>query len=143
MTPVALQTRLLSDEQKLVEQLRQEGIEVGLHICGNTTGIIEDMVASMSIHFELDYKSDWQAIRAATNGKTTIIGAVDPSNLIPFGTPEEVKAKAREDIEIVGQNGRFILGAGCILPHITPFKNVHALVEAAHENDWHAGMAVT
>ncbi len=124
-------------EKALVEELRREGMEVGIHICGDTTKIIGDMLQTTALYFELDYKSDREVIRRATQGRATIIGTVDPSNLIPRGTPEEVAAKAREDIRIMGQGGRFILGAGCTLPRETPAENVWALVEAAREVGWY------
>ncbi len=124
-------------EKDLVQQLRKDGIEIGTHICGNATRIISDMVASGALYFELDYKINRQAIRETTNGLATIIGTVDPSHLIPLGTPREVNEKAKEDILVLGAQGRFILGAGCTIPATTPRENIHALVNAAHQYGWY------
>lgn len=124
-------------ETSLIEEFRQEGREVGTHMCGNATPIIQDMLETTATYFEFDHKADREAIRDATDGKATIFGTVDPSNLIPRGTPEEVFAKAREDIRLLGQNGRFILGPGCALPLSTPVENVRALVEAARQHGWY------
>lgn len=136
-SPRTYRTYAAPYEKALIERLRGEGMEVGLHICGNATRIINDMLATTCRYFELDYKVDREVVRAATDGQATIIGTVDPSNLIPLGTPAEVKAKAVEDIALLGQQGRFVLGAGCTLPRETPAENVHALVEAAHEAGWY------
>jgi MtaA/CmuA family methyltransferase len=120
-------------ERRAVESLRAEGIEMGTHICGNATSIIRDMLSTGARCFELDYQIDRLAVREATRGRATLIGTLDPSNLVPRGTPDEVAVKAREDIRILAPGGRFILGAGCTIPRETPAANVRALVRAAAE----------
>lgn len=124
-------------EKSLVQQFHQEGIEVGTHICGNATKIIGEMIATGARYFEVDYKIDRQAVHEAVKGKATIIGTVDPSYLMPLGTPQEVFEKAKEDIQIFGMQGGFILGAGCTIPANTPGENIHALVNAARESGWY------
>jgi uroporphyrinogen decarboxylase len=89
------------------------------------------MVSTGAAYFELDYKVDRRAVREATAGRAAIFGTIDPGQLLPLGTPDEVTAAAREDIEILGQEGRYTLAPGCTLPYDTPPENVRALVEAA------------
>lgn len=124
-------------EKSLVERLRKEGLEIGIHICGDTTVIIEDMVETSALYFELDYKVDRERVRQVTNGKITIIGTLDPANLLRRGNPEEIASKVREDIMVLGQNGRYILSPGCTLPYDTPFENVKSLVEAGRQFGWY------
>ena len=124
-------------ETKVIMDCYQSGIEVGTHICGNATKIIEDMIATQAKYFELDYKIDRVAVNEAVKDKATIIGTVDPSNIISLGTPQEVYEKAKEDIQIFGPNGRFILGAGCSIPTNTPNANITALIKAAHNYGWY------
>lgn len=115
----------------LIETLRAEGKELGMHICGNATKIIEPMVNTGSIFLQVDYKINHDACKQAASGKTTLIGTVDPSGVMALGTPEQVTQKARYDIEHLGKDGGFILSPGCVLPHTTPDENVFALVETA------------
>jgi uroporphyrinogen decarboxylase len=119
-------------EKRLVAELQQENINVGIHMCGNATRIIPDMVETGALYFELDAKIDRAAVRQATAGRVTLFGTVDPGELLPRGTPDEVTAAAQSDIELMGQQGRYVLCPGCTLPYDTPFENVHALVDAAH-----------
>lgn len=118
-------------QKRLIETLRTEGKEMGLHICGNATRIIGPMVDTGSIFLQVDYKIDRDVCKRAVNGKTTLIGTVDPSDVMALGTPEQVTEMARRDIEHLALGGRFILSPGCSLPPITPDDNVMALVEAA------------
>ncbi len=118
-------------EKRLIETMRAEGKEIGMHICGNATKIIEPMVNTGSIFLQVDYKINHDICKQAASGKTALIGTVDPSGVMALGTPEKVTEMARYDIEHLGKEGGFILSPGCVLPHTTPDENVFALVETA------------
>lgn len=118
-------------EQRLVERLKADGIPVALHICGDATRIVDDMVATGAAVLELDYKIDLARVKDATRGRATILGPIDPSGVLALGTPGDVEAAAAEALEVLAPGGGLILGPGCALPPETPAENVHALIEAA------------
>jgi len=120
-------------QKRLIETLRAEGKEIGLHICGNATKIIEPMVDTGAIFLQVDYKIDHDACKQVTEGKTTLIGTVDPSSVMALGSTEDVGQAARYDVEHLAKNGGFILSPGCTLPYTTPDDNVMALMDAAKE----------
>jgi MtaA/CmuA family methyltransferase len=86
-------------QQRVVETLRAEGKEIGMHICGNATKIIEPMVATGAIFLQVDYKIDQDVCKQAAQGKTTLIGTVDPSGVMALGTVDDVVKAARSDID--------------------------------------------
>jgi MtaA/CmuA family methyltransferase len=120
-------------QKRLIKTLRAEGKEIGLHICGNATRIIEPMVETGAIFLQVDYKIDRTACKHASQGKTTLIGTVDPSAVMALGTPEEVIQTARSDIDHLAKGGGFILSPGCTLPYTTPDENVSALIDVARD----------
>jgi uroporphyrinogen decarboxylase len=71
--------------------------------------------------------------KAAAQGKATIIGPVDPSQVMAQGTPEQVVEKCKEAISILAPGGGFFLAPGCALPPSTPDENLDAMVAAASE----------
>jgi uroporphyrinogen decarboxylase len=117
--------------RRLVQRLKEKGILLAYHICGNATRIVEDMTATGAAVLELDYKCDLPKIKQATRGKTTILGVIDPSGVLALGTPELVTLKSREELDILAPGGGLILGPGCALPPKTPHENVHTLIETA------------
>ena len=76
-----------------------------LHICGNTTAIMGDMAATGAALLEFDYKADMARCRVAA-GDRVLVGNVDPSGVMAFGTPEQVAEECRKAIQVLGINGR-------------------------------------
>ena len=109
-----------------------QGVKIAYHICGNSTAIIGDMVNSGADVLEIDQKADQKTCKAAAAGKTTLLGPVDPGEIMVRGTPAQVTEKCREAIVTLAPGGGFILGPGCALPATTPDENIYAMIEAAH-----------
>jgi uroporphyrinogen decarboxylase len=119
-------------DKRLTERLTAKGIRLACHICGDATQIVDDMVATGASVLELDYKCDLGRIKAAAEGRSTILGVIDPSAVMTMGTPEAVADAVRDELGTLAPNGGLILGPGCALPATTPPENVHALIEATH-----------
>ena len=115
----------------LVNNIKKKDIILAYHICGNSTPIIEDMVSTGTAILEIDQKADQQASKAAAAGKATLLGPIDPSEVMANGTPELVMEKCNEALENLSPGGGFILGPGCALPTNTPDENIDAMIEAA------------
>lgn len=118
--------------RQLVTDLQAKNVLLAYHICGNSTPILPDMVATGAAIIEIDQKADMAQAKAAAQGKTTLLGPIDPSAVMAQGTPEQVAEKCREAIDMLGSEGGFILGPGCALPGTTPDDNIHAMIEVAH-----------
>jgi hypothetical protein len=65
----------------VVEALAADGAMVGLHVCGDATRIVGDMVTSGSQLLAVDDRTDRAAGKAAARGRTALIGTVDPSGI--------------------------------------------------------------
>ncbi len=117
--------------QRMVARLKERGIPLAYHICGNATTIAADMAATGAAVLELDYKVDMPKVKAAVQGRSTVLGPIDPSGVMALGDPELVRAKCREAIDVLAPGGGLILGPGCALPPLTPPENVEAMIETA------------
>jgi uroporphyrinogen decarboxylase len=118
-------------EEKLVDEAHALGLPYALHICGNTTRILEAMVATGADALELDYKTDARAARDVLAGRAAFIGNIDPSAVLALGTPALVEARTRELLEVFAATPGFILNAGCAIPAETPPANLRAMIAAA------------
>ena len=60
-------------------------------------------------------------------------GAIDTHRVLPFGTPEEVRLEVKRIIQILGQDGGYMLASvHTIMPDVPP-ENILAMVDAAME----------
>lgn len=124
-------------QERLVKDLAADGIFTVIHVCGNTSSIVEQFAEYPWCGFELDYKTDAARAKATAGAGHVLFGNIDPSGIIGRGTAEQVRAAARELIGIWKPGGRFILNSGCAIPPGTPPENIRALVQAADETGWY------
>jgi MtaA/CmuA family methyltransferase len=118
-------------DKRLCERLAAGGIRLAYHICGDATRIVDEMVSTGAAVLELDYKCDLELVKGATQGRATILGVLDPSEVLARGTPESVAEAAAQELRVLAPGGGLILGPGCALPSETPAENILALIDAA------------
>lgn len=120
-------------EKKLVDEAHRLGLTYTLHICGDAEVILEDMVKTGADALELDYLTDIEKIYEHCNRSTLMIGNLDPSGVIKYGTPELVKQKTLELLEIYKGSPRLMINAGCAIPPDTPSENIRSMIETTHQ----------
>jgi len=120
-------------EERLVKDLATEALFTVIHICGDTSLILESLSENGFCGFELDYKTDAARAKTIVGRQHVLFGNIDPSGVLARGTEEEVRRKTREIISLWKPGGRFILNAGCAIPSTTPPENIFALMKTARE----------
>jgi MtaA/CmuA family methyltransferase len=131
ISPAMFRTFALPYEKKIVERSHSLGLPYFLHICGNTSRIIDEMLETGSDGLELDYRTDAAMAHAKMKDRAVFIGNIDPSGVLALGTPQLVEEKTRELLNIFIDTPRFILNAGCAIPPITPPENLRAMISTA------------
>jgi uroporphyrinogen-III decarboxylase len=118
-------------DRQVISGIGAPDFPVALHICGDATRILPDMVATGAQILELDYKTDKEVAKNALRGKATFLGPVNPELIWAAVSTSEVEDAACQALEVLAPGGEFILGPGCALGHTTPADNIHALIETA------------
>lgn len=116
---------------KVVQALGSKDFPYAIHICGDSTLILKDMISTQAQILELDYKTNMATAKELIRGKTTFLGPINPELIWSAKSSEVVTQACKEAIEILAPGGNFILGPGCALSLTTPWVNVHALIESA------------
>ncbi len=117
-------------EQKLVDGLHEMGVAVRLHICGNTSRVLEGMGRLGCEIVDLDYFTPVGDAREVMGPDQILLGNIDPVRVVCNGSPESVREAIAECHRQAGS--RYIVGAGCEIPRDTPRENMQALTEYAH-----------
>jgi len=105
------------------------------HSCGSMTALYDDFVeAGVDIVTPVQISAagmDPATLKARWGDKLTFWGGgVDTQRVLPFGTPEEIGAHVKQNIEIFGQGGGFIFNTIHNLQAAIPTENIMALFDA-------------
>jgi len=119
-------------ERRLVQAIREMGVIVRLHICGNTRRILAGMGETGADIVDLDFLSPLDEARAAMGDKQVLLGNIDPVRALRDGTPESVYAAFTDCYQKAGS--RYIVGAGCEVTRGTPSENVVAMADFARNH---------
>ncbi len=114
--------------KELVKRVRDKGKYSMIHICGNTSKILQDLVDIRPNCFSLEKKVDLRQAKEALGGKVCVAGNVSPTGAFLNGRPEEVVAEAKDCVQAWGRGGGFILTLGCDFPKTVPLENILALM---------------
>jgi uroporphyrinogen decarboxylase len=114
--------------------LRRSGGFAFVHACGDETLLLENLLATGADCLELDPQTDAAKCKRAMQGRATVLGMIDPAQVMGLGTHEDVRRQARQMLALMSPGGGFIIGPGCALPADTPEENVQALMECARRD---------
>jgi MtaA/CmuA family methyltransferase len=128
ISPAMYRRFALPYEQRIFHAVHEMGAVARLHICGNTSRIIADMVASGADIIDLDWMVDMPSAVEKFGDQVSFLGNVDPVAVMLQGTPESVFAATTSCMKAGG--ARAISGAGCEIPDGTPDGNFHAQTRA-------------
>ncbi|MFM8876573.1 MAG: uroporphyrinogen decarboxylase family protein [Anaerolineae bacterium] len=71
-------------------------------------------------------------------GKNLVFcGAIDTHRVLPFGTPDDVRAEVKRVIELLGEDGGYMLSSVHTVLDDVPAENVLAMVDAVEEFGWY------
>lgn len=116
-------------EKKLVDGLHALGTRVRLHICGNTSRILDGMGRLGCEIVDLDYQASLADARRTMGAHQILLGNLNPVASLRDSSPAAVTAALAECHRQAGP--RFVVGAGCEIVRDTPLENVQAMVEYA------------
>ncbi|AKB37788.1 Methylcobamide:CoM methyltransferase MtaA [Methanosarcina siciliae C2J] len=128
MPPSVLENSVKPFYERLCKKVKGPII---LHICGDAGDALGTLSECGFEAISIEEKVTLKAAKEAIDGRARLIGNVSPSRTLLFGTPDAVKAEAKQCLS----DGVDILAPGCGIAPRTPLANIRALVEA--RNEWY------
>jgi uroporphyrinogen decarboxylase len=121
---------------ELVEYVDGLGVPVMLHSCGHITDYLPDLAQTKiaSVHpLQRTAGMDLAQVKACYGQRFAIIGNIDSSRTLPFGTPEDVAAEVREAIRIAAPGWGYVLASDHSLHDGISVENILAMFQAGKE----------
>ncbi len=108
--------------------------KITVHICGDTTKLLESMADCGYDTVSLDNMVDITEAKTRIGDKVHLIGNVEPVGILRYGNPDDVKKAVRECFQKgFGSPKGFTIGTGCDTPIGTPLENSFAYMQEARK----------
>lgn len=130
LSPAMFQKYIKPSYQAMMEPVRQAGKIIHMHSDGNITHLVDDIIdGGVDIVNLQDLVNGVDWIGGKFRGKTCVDLDIDRQNITPFGTPAQIDAHIREEVEKVGCKEGGLLMIYGLYPGV-PLENVKALMDA-------------
>jgi MtaA/CmuA family methyltransferase len=131
ISPAMYREFALPYEERIFQAVKESGALARLHICGDTTHLVEDMKHSGADIIDLDWMVDFAAAAASYGDYPVLCGNFDPVAVMLQGTEEQVYETTHACLKAGGV--RCFSMAGCEIPMRTPVANLHAQSRALRD----------
>jgi MtaA/CmuA family methyltransferase len=119
-------------EMRLIQNLKENGAKIRLHICGDIREILEPVGRLGCEIIDIDSMVPMDEARAKIGPEACLLGGTDPVRELQNCSTEEVLSAISKCHHQAGS--RYIVGAGCEVPPGTPPENMKALSDYAKNN---------
>jgi uroporphyrinogen decarboxylase len=121
---------------ELVEYIHNLGVPVLLHSCGHITEYLPYLAETRiaAVHpLQRTAGMDLDKVKKEYGNRFCLIGNIDSSRTLPFGTPEAVAQEVRQAIDIAAPGGGYILASDHSLHDGIPLENIQTLFRVGYE----------
>ncbi len=138
LSPKLFERFVLPHLERLMDVGHYYGLKVQLHCCGGFAPLIPSLIEAGldGLHAIQPscYGMDLRKLKAEFGDKILFNGAIDSHHVLIEGSPETVRTKTREVLDIMSPGGGYVAGAShdTILEE-TPVENVLAMFDAVRE----------
>ncbi len=121
--------------KRIIDPAINRGYRIQFHSCGSVEPLIPDFVdlgVDAINPIQVTARNMEPSLLMERHGKSIAFnGGVDTQQLLPFGTPKEIRKAVRETIEVLSREGGYVFGPSqSFLPDI-PVDNIVAMYEEA------------
>ncbi len=123
--------------RRLAQTARKHGARLYLHSCGAVRDLIPDLIETgVDVLDPVQVKAAGMVpaeLKAEFGSRLCFSGGVDEQELLPRGTPAQVRAGVLELLDAMGPGGGFFVGPTHNFQDDIPTDNILAMYEAAGE----------
>ncbi|MBT3318981.1 MAG: uroporphyrinogen decarboxylase [Clostridia bacterium] len=120
--PRIYETMAFEYERKLLCAIKEMGAVTKLHICGNTTGLIELLPIEYIDILDIDWMVDYKQTVDKIGDTVSVSGNFDPVSVLLQGDIDSIEQETKRCMS--DGNERSMVSAGCEVPKETPHENL-------------------
>ncbi len=127
--------------KKITDCIKANHLPVFLHCCGRVYDYLDDMVQiGVEAYHPLQRTAgmDLARVKKQYGDRLCLVGNIDSSRTLPFGTPEQVEAETLEALRIAAPGFGYILASDHSLHDGIPVKNILRMFNVARKHGVYA-----
>jgi len=117
--------------QRMYARVREAGKIVSIHSCGDVDELFDELV-ELGLNLFNPFQPeamDVYALKKKYHGQLAFHGGLSTQRVLPFGTPDEVRAETQRLIREIGRGGGYIFAPAHAVPGDVPLENILAFME--------------
>ncbi len=114
-------------QKELIDHIKRfTSARIYYHTCGNVMEILDDLIEiGVEVLDPVQPKAmDTKVLSERYGNRLIFFGGIDEQEVLPFGTPDDVRKEVFERFKTLGRNGRWIAGPAHWLQPATPDDNI-------------------
>jgi len=139
-SPEHIHEFLLPRMKKMIDLAHSNGVYVFHHNDGAIRKIIPDLIeAGIDILNPVQWRCrgmDRESLKRDFGDKVIFHGAMDNQRTLAFGSEEDVRKEVRDNLQILGRGGGYILAPCHNIQPITPIENILAMYDEGYKRGW-------
>ena len=141
VSPAQIREFLLPRMQRMMDLVHSAGAYVFHHSDGAVRPMLPDLIeAGIDVLNPVQWRCagmDREGLKRDFGDRIRFHGAMDNQHTLPFGSVDDVRQEAADNIRILGAGGGYILAPCHNIQAVGPAENVVAMYEAGYEGGWY------
>lgn len=135
MSPQVWDEMIRPGEQREYDLIHAYAKDVWVHSCGDVHELIPRLIEmGLEVLNPIQPECmDIQMLKKEHGHRITFWGGISTQRVLPFGTPQEVKAEARRVKQMMSAGGGYLLAPSQEIQIDVPLENLQAMLEVARE----------
>jgi len=117
----------------LERMLRELDAPVTVHVCGDSTHLIDELVRTRPAGLSFDAPVDMPDAARTIPGSIMLSGNLDPIDVLLEMSPPELRTATMDLLESMKPYPNFILASGCDIAPETPLDNIKCIIETVRQ----------
>nr|MDO8087904.1 uroporphyrinogen decarboxylase family protein [Candidatus Sigynarchaeum springense] len=116
---------------RMYKRVKDAGLFVMQHSCGDINELFPDLIEiGLDIYNTFQPEAyNLEAVKAQYGDKLTFYGGISTQTLLPFGTPDEVRAVVKRTMQVMGKGGGYIVAPTHAITEDIPTVNILAFLD--------------
>ena len=117
--------------RKMYARVKSKGLYVAQHSCGDIEELFPDLI-DMGLDIYQTFQPeiyDIRKVKKEFGANLSFWGGISTQDVLPHGSPEDVRKITRETLDVMNQNGGYIAAPTHAIPGDVPPENVLAMLD--------------